>query len=286
MRLFNLFSKRRKKSGGILNEYFYLHDNKNSQDADACYDIDGDREFLIVNISKFENHFDRSGSETDVDLLVFAFKRRNFNPIMEPLVGRVSYNELKNAFDSYLESEGKPKLFAVAIMTHGADNDYIEFSDGKCVSIYKVLEPLFNSSKLNGVPKLIIGQFCRGKALISTSVPDIDCIDGPKNETHKQLNTMYFFATANGTPAARSSKRGSPFIAHFCRIFQDENNIWKMSISINEKMAQEKLKIYYEGQLCELDQVSFCNLSFTKDLIFENCDPKTPNLTFQSEKGK
>ena len=285
MRLFNFFSKRRKKSEGILNENFYLLDNKNGQDAVACYDIDGDREYFIVNVSKFDNHVDRSGSETDVNLLRWAFTRRNFHPIMEPLVGRVSYKDLENALTSYVESQGKPKLFAIAIMTHGKDNDYIEFSDGHCVSIYKVLEPLFKKSKLNGVPKLIIGQFCRGRALISTSL-DIDCSDRPETETHKQLNTMYFFATANGTPAARSSTRGSPFIGHFCQSFCDENNIWKISISINKKMAQEKLQINYERQLCKLYQVPFCNHSFTKDLIFENCDPKTSNLTSKSEKGK
>ena len=276
MRFFRFFPARRKKSEGIINENFYLPDNKDGQNADACYDIDGDRQYFIVNISKFDSHVDRSGSETDVELLQFAFARRNFNPIMDPLVGRVSYNDLKNAFDSYLASETKPKLFALAIMTHGKDNDFIQFSDKRCVSIYKVLEPLFNSSKLSGIPKLIIGQFCRGRALISTS-SEIDSLDCPEKETNKQSDTMIFFATVKGTPAARNSKRCSPFIAHFCRVFCDENKIWKMSILINKKMTQEVIKIKYEEELCRLYQVSSCSHSFTKDLIFENCDPKTSN---------
>ena len=33
----------------------------------------------------------------------------------------------------------------------------------------KLMEPIFNSEKLNGVPKMIITQFCRGESMISTT---------------------------------------------------------------------------------------------------------------------
>ena len=43
------------------------------------------------------------------------------------------------------------------------------------------MEPIFISKKLNGVPKMIITQFCRGKSLIKTAK-----LDGP--ETSEYVN--------------------------------------------------------------------------------------------------
>ena len=49
----------------------------------------------------------------------------------------------------------------------------IHFSDKfKKAKLLTLMEPIFISKKLNGVPKMIITQFCRGKSLIKTAKLD------------------------------------------------------------------------------------------------------------------
>lgn len=50
----------------------------------------------------------------------------------------------------------------------------ITFSDGKNIRILELLEPIFTERKFQGVPKLVIGQFCRGTSMNKTAFDSAD----------------------------------------------------------------------------------------------------------------
>ena len=59
---------------------------------------------------------------------------------------------------------------AIVIMAHGTENDEIRFSDdGKC-KLRKLLQPLLACRNLNGKPKIVVTQFCRGQYLIDGQI--------------------------------------------------------------------------------------------------------------------
>ena len=60
-------------------------------------------------------------------------------------------------------------------MAHGNENDEIKFSDdGKC-KLRKLLRPLLMCRNLNGKPKIVVTQFCRGTSQIAGQIePESD----------------------------------------------------------------------------------------------------------------
>ena len=46
------------------------------------------------------------------------------------------------------------------------------FSDGEKIGIMELLKPILTEKKFEGVPKLVIGQFCRGESMDSFTAFD------------------------------------------------------------------------------------------------------------------
>ena len=59
---------------------------------------------------------------------------------------------------------------AVVIMAHGTENDEIKFSDGEKYKLRKLLRPLLMCRNLNGKPKIVVTQFCRGTSQIAGQI--------------------------------------------------------------------------------------------------------------------
>ena len=235
------------------------------------YDINGNRDLLIVNIAKFDNQDGRSGSEVDVESLKSSFGTKSFKLFKDPLNGRVTYNDFHNLLKAYIkhiQKKGTPKLLAIAIMSHGTENDKILFSDHGTKSVYKILKPIFTCDELTGVPKLVICQFCRGEFLIPTATMVADSANDNQTTINGQADTLFYFATAIGNLAIRDDRNGSPFIKVFCEIFCKEKNVWEMSIAINRKIAEKDFRINYDGDISKYKQIPFFCHSFTKMLIF------------------
>ena len=55
---------------------------------------------------------------------------------------------------------------AIVIMAHGGEYDEIKFSDGKTIPLRTLLLPMLECQKLNGKPKIVVTQFCRGTSLV------------------------------------------------------------------------------------------------------------------------
>ena len=205
------------------------------------YDLSGDKDLIIINVSKYTNGKPRTGSEKDVERLENAFDSRDFN-IARKLIGEVYYNPVKAALKSYVKSDAKPSFLAIAIMAHGDEEDRVMFTDGYRESVNKILEPIFKSPKFLGVPKLILCQFCRGISQIY-ACQEYHTLDSADLKEHKYINaladTVYYFATAKGNPAMRS-KNGSPFITSFCKVFREEPDLMAVSFEVNREVADQE----------------------------------------------
>ena len=102
-----------------------------------------------------------------------------------------------------------------------------------------LIEPILESSKFQGIPKMVISQFCRG-TFMNNSIFTVDEFESP-NQFAKSVNSQVVFcdlrikmtqivyytgikcdlvvlnATASGNPAIRDSVTGeSSFIAKLC----------------------------------------------------------------------
>ena len=249
----------------------------NSPTNESCYDINGDRDIIIINISDYDDGKGqpRYGSQNDTKLLEKTFSKRNFS-LFKQLDGRVLINDVNNTFDAYLNSNRMPKIITVAVMAHGSENDNLHFSNGVAVPISKIMERLLNSPKLAGVPKLFICQFCRGTSMISTSRFCFDSSDDCNLQTNTQADIMYFFATATGNQAYRDPESGSPFIAEFCDVFIKMNKLFDMELEIKSRFKKKKFPYVHDGQNVNHHQMPFVYSSLTKNIIFESILEQKP----------
>ena len=55
---------------------------------------------------------------------------------------------------------------AIVIMAHGGEYDEIKFSDGGTIPLRTLLLPMLECENLNGKPKIVVTQFCRGNNLV------------------------------------------------------------------------------------------------------------------------
>ena len=51
---------------------------------------------------------------------------------------------------------------AIVIMANGGEFDEIKFSDGKTIMLRNLIGPMLECQALNGKPKIVVTQFCRG----------------------------------------------------------------------------------------------------------------------------
>ena len=239
-----------------------------------CYDISGTKDLIIINVLKYKNGKPRTGSEKDVERLENAFESRDFNIAKKITTGEVLYDQVKEALKSYVKSDARPSLFAIAIMAHGDEEDRVLFSDGRLESVNKILEPIFKSPKFLGIPKLIICQFCRGNSQIYACQVDknntLDSVDSKNDKFINALSdTVYYFATAKGNPAMRSKNDGSPFITSFCKVFQTESEFMEMSYEIHTEVAAKEFWI--NGEIYRI--VPFLSQSLRKKIVFPERQP-------------
>lgn len=112
----------------------------------------------------------------------------------------------------------------------------IQFSDNESIRMLNLIQPIIESGKFQGIPKMIISQFCRG-TFMNNSIFTMDEFEGPTQFTksvNSQVNLCYYCmllyfiyvikcdlvvlnATASGNPAVRDSRTGeSSFIEKLC----------------------------------------------------------------------
>ena len=140
------------------------------------YDLDGEKYIFIINVTEFTNtSLNRRGTEGDISTIKETFVEFfGFKAIRQPLTGLVTLETAK-AEISRIARELKnknPKLLAMVFMSHGGENDMMQFSDNRSIKLTKLILPLLEIPNLATIPKLKIVQFCRGDDLIETAFVD------------------------------------------------------------------------------------------------------------------
>ena len=67
---------------------------------------------------------------------------------------------------------------AIAIMAHGGEFDEIKFSDNKTIPLRTLLLPMLECENLNGKPKIVVTQFCRGNNFVRAVDDEFVQVDG------------------------------------------------------------------------------------------------------------
>ena len=78
-------------------------------------------------------------------------------------------------------------------MAHGGEFDQIKFSDDKKLPLRDLIQPILECGKLNGKPKIIVTQFCRGIRHVEGQVGEFVQTDNDDNRTpvNQQVNYVY-----------------------------------------------------------------------------------------------
>ena len=78
----------------------------------------------------------------------------------------------------------KVSAVAIVIMAFGGEYDQIVFSDNKSLELRCLLRPLLDCESLNGKPKIVITQFCRGSRHNAQQIIDSD------DEQHSEVSLI------------------------------------------------------------------------------------------------
>ena len=187
----------------------------------AKYDVNGDRDFMYFNIFEYKDKtMNRVGSKQDGKILEKTLRKKNFQ-LRGYLDGNISESGIKNKLKSYVNKISNEKrdvkVLIIAFMAHGAQDDHIVFSEGNTCKYISLLQPIFECERLQGVPKVIINQFCRGDFNMNLAYTDTNT-DGHVSRQqliNGQSDLLQCFATVQGNVAVRQNN-GSPFIRELC----------------------------------------------------------------------
>ena len=192
----------------------------------AEYDLNGDRDFLCFNISEYKDRkLNRIGAKEDGKLLRETFLKKGFKvrSFMDGVLNKKFIAaELKTYVNTLNNGKRGVKVLIIAFMAHGAQDDKIVFSDETTCRYKLLLQPIFDCEKLQGVPKIIINQFCRGKFNMNTAFLD----HGPEENVscsrliNGQADLLQCFSTVEGNQAVRQNN-GSPFIYELCSFMKE-----------------------------------------------------------------
>ena len=208
----------------------------------AKYDIDGEKYLIIINVTEFQNHKDRDGTESDMSRIRETFIYFNFQ-ILGELTGYVTKKAAKSQMEDWSKklTSKDPKFLVMVFMSHGKDEKML-FSDS-AINLMKLIQPLLMNDKLSSIPKLLLVQLCRGKYMNETAI--VDSAQSSKKANSQELKDLDSFfvsrlskflcriyerifkievkadmlicyATASGNYAIRDRSGSSPFIRSFC----------------------------------------------------------------------
>ena len=191
---------------------------------------------MYFNITEYDDKkLNRVGSKQDGKILEKTLKKKNFH-LRGYLDGIISENGITNKLNSYLNKISKEKrdvkVLVIAFMAHGAQGDQIVFSNEHTCKYISLLQPIFECESLQGVPKVIINQFCRGEFNMNLAFTDTNTSSSNTNTItyvsrqqliNGQADLLQCFATVQGNVAVRQDN-GSPFIRELCSLLKGREN--------------------------------------------------------------
>lgn len=106
-----------------------------------------------------------------VDYLVIS---NNFHS--DHVTKQRAVNHLKEVMKQFEEID--ISAVAIVIMAHGGEFDEIKFSDNKTIPLRTLLLPMLECENLNGKPKIVVTQFCRGNNFVRAVDDEFVQVDG------------------------------------------------------------------------------------------------------------
>ena len=172
-------------------------------------------------------------------------------------------------------------------MAHGGEFDQIKFSDDKKLPLRDLLLPILECQNLNGKPKIIVTQFCRGIRHIEGSVQE-ELVQTDNDSQTSQVNQqvmLYFllfvpeikfciqldmvicYATAPGNYAVRA-QNGSHFIRCFGELLRKGASIDDIMKRVTMKICNKAFRIDHDQQHVTIKIAPQIESTLRKNLIF------------------
>lgn len=167
--------------------------------------------------------------------------------------------------------------FALVILSHG-DDGVVYGRDG-FIKLDVLIEPLKGCPSLNGKPKLIFIQACRGKLLdegviVSDAKPDEENKKQKEENAYKiptEADFLYAFSSAQGYYSFRNSTKGSWFIQAITDVFRKEGTrleIMQLMTRVNRMVAYDFESRSKDKNYSGMKQVPSVISLLTRELYF------------------
>ncbi|KAI6659841.1 hypothetical protein LOD99_10595 [Oopsacas minuta] len=213
----------------------------------------------IFNNTNFttENLGKRKGSEIDRDRLTTMFQHLQYKvEVYNDLTADQTLwrmNEISQRNHKDFDS------FICCILTHGTDNDALYGSDGKDVSLRKVMSFFYgkNAKTLFGKPKIFFIQACRGdledlgftSSSIAADSEGDDMVHFDSSDLPDTADFLIAFPTSSGFVSFRSHNEGTWYIKALCdQLTSCHNQYDLMTIltMVNGKVAARRTSEGYK----------------------------------------
>lgn len=195
---------------------------------------------LILNHHIFRDGREREGSAQDVQALHRTFTSLNcdvieiLNPTLdvvkqkfkncEYLVYEIHIYEINVSIVVEKDSLMHLPALVIVILSHGDRNDVIETCDNKRYNLNDdVLYPLFNNKTLDGKPKILITQACKGNL-------EVDAIP----IRYSPQDYIKCYSTTEGFRSYRDPDSGSPYIQALCTHLEVYGKEWDFESLIRQ----------------------------------------------------
>uniref|UniRef100_A0A1X7T6G9 Caspase family p20 domain-containing protein n=1 Tax=Amphimedon queenslandica TaxID=400682 RepID=A0A1X7T6G9_AMPQE len=227
---------------------------------------------LIINMKKGRE----DGNEKDTDKLRTLFKHdlqfafRVYNNLKAEDID----NLMKNVKEA---SHQWSCCFIMFILAHGGTENmsaYFLTSDNKRYKVSSIKKKIESIDDLNGKPKLLFIQSCRGD-LLDTGLEVLDGNHGEKNKTPSKIprgsDFLTSFATIEDYAACRGAD-GSRFIQCLCDVFTEYRDKWDvvtMMTMVTKEVAAIARDVEGEGGIAKgVRQNPETTFTFRKFLFF------------------
>jgi len=145
------------------------------------YELTNERDCLIIPVGKYGASMNRQNAAFDADELVRTFKRLHFKVTRtdEYITAEDAYETVN---DLASQQDGRnTDMVVVCILAHGTQDKMIQFSDASLIRIPVLLRNLVNCKALQGRPKVIIVQACRGTGMADLGTTVYEPVASPDN---------------------------------------------------------------------------------------------------------
>ncbi|XP_068145587.1 caspase-1 [Drosophila tropicalis] len=208
-------------------------------------------EVYIFNHEKFDNpKKERHGSDKDVKALEKAFQKFKCKV---KVITDASVNEVKRTVNDLKQANFEEhSALVIVVLSHGNRNDKIMGRDSKYSLNDDVLFPILLNRTLDGKPKILIVQACKGHMNSRVRRSATYCSE-----------VLKCYSALEGFVSRRNVETGTIFIQTFCEIFEKmgkKNHIEAIMTEVRKEVTK----------LTDNRQTPSVTSTMTREYVFGN----------------